>query len=417
MTLVTPRIRPLDTFDDLDRALEELYRTDAAAFGGPVDPAQCAAKRPLIQADRFHLAELDGVWAGAAGSFPVRLTLPGGAGVAAAAISDVGVVPTHRRRGVLSAMISHQLDDLARRGESIAVLHASEAGIYRRFGFGPATRWRQLRADARRVRFRDDVVGSGGSLRVVDRAEAWHLCPQVHDRVRRRVPGGLSRSEDWWAVVLGDAETYIGGSPRRLVMVHADDAGSPDGYAIYEVREDWSSGQAQHHLSVWELVGEHPGAEVALWRALMHHDLVATVTGPIAIDHILWDVVEDPRQVGIDWQQDLLWARLLDVATVLSARTYRGSGRVVVEVDDEFRPDCGGTFSLDVDAGVGTCTRVERPAHMTLSASDLAGMVLGDSSFRRLARAGRIRSADPGALVLADHLFGVDPLPWCWVRF
>ena len=73
---------------------------------------------------------------------------------------------------------------------------------------------------------------------------------------------------------------YLGGGRHRLALVHRDPGGRPDGYAIYAVHEDWSAGQANHRLDVWELVGEDMAVEVALWQALAAHDLVATVTGP-----------------------------------------------------------------------------------------------------------------------------------------
>ena len=50
----------------------------------------------------------------------------------------VGVAPTHRRRGVLRAMMRAHLDDAHERGEPIAALWASEETIYGRFGYGPA---------------------------------------------------------------------------------------------------------------------------------------------------------------------------------------------------------------------------------------------------------------------------------------
>lgn len=413
----TVAVRRLDELDDVDEGLHAYYTADAAAFGGPFDAAQLEAKRGLIRPDRFYLAELDGVTAGGTGSFPVELTLPGGARVATAAVSDVGVLPSQRRRGVLSALMRRQLDDAVERGEVLAVLHASEGGIYRRFGFGPATRWRQLDAAARRVVFRDDWPDPGGTLQVVALSDAGPACRSVHDHVRRVVPGGLSRNDAWWDVVLGSTVTYIGGSERRLVMVHRDEDGQPDGYSIYELHEDWSRGQANHRLEVWELVGADAGVEVALWRAMLSHDLVSVVGGPIAVDHTLWDVVEDARQLGIRWEQDLLWARVLDVATLLSARTYEGSGRMVLEVQDPLLDDLGGRYLLEVEDGTASCARTDDDADLTLSVADLGASCLGGGSVRRLVRAGRVREHTPASATLLDTWCAVDPLPWCWVRF
>ncbi len=403
---------------DLDDAFARYHRVDAAAFGLPQDVAQRDAKRPMQEPERWYLAELDGVPCGGVGSFATEVTLPGPVSLPASAVSDVGVLPSHRRRGVASALLRRQLEDIAASGESLAVLHASEGSIYRRFGYGPCTRWRSARVDTRRTTFRDDLPRADGSLDVVDAATAATTCPEVHDRVRRRRVGGLARSEAWWSVVLGTSGCYLGGDPRQLVMVHRDDGGAADGYAIYTVAEDWSRGQANHSLDVWELVGESVAVELELLRALVRHDLVATLTCPLPVDHALWDVVVDARQVGMHWEQDLLWARILDVEQVLGARSYAASGSVVLGVDDPFLGRCTGTYRLVVaEDGTATCTATDGPADLVLDISELGSTVLGGTSMRRLSRAGRIGELAPGAAATFDAMVEVDPLPWCWVRF
>ena len=107
----------------------------------------------------------DGTMAGLTSAYPTTLTIPGGE-VPAAAIAGVGVRPTHRRRGVLTAMMRWQLDDERRRGTVAALLWASEPGIYGRFGFGLAT-WRTVvEIEPDRARFRDVAppVGTGRAI-------------------------------------------------------------------------------------------------------------------------------------------------------------------------------------------------------------------------------------------------------------
>ncbi len=380
-------------------------------------PPSSSRSEALVRAERSYIASLDGVDCGVAGSFDTALTLPGGAQVPAAAVSDVGVLATHRRRGVLSALMSTQLSDRRQAGDAVAVLHASEGSIYRRYGYGPATRFRQVRIDASRTRLRDDWPDPGGSLRLLQPADALDACRRVHARAERSIAGALVRDAAWWSIVLGDVESYLGGNPRHLVLVHLDDDGGADGYAIYQVHEDWSRGQPAHTLDVWELLSTSPGVELALWQALIHHDLVSTVTGAIAVDHPLWDAAVDPRRIGVRAEQDRLWVRLLDVERVLGERSYEGSGRLVLQVDDESMPDAGGVFALEVEHGRATCRRTDEPPSLVMSSAELAGCVLGDGSVRRLARVGRVVVADPTGPALADRLFAADPLPWCWVRF
>jgi predicted acetyltransferase len=412
-------IRSLAELPELDQALETYHRVESTAFGDVADPSHRAAKRAMVDPARWYLAELDGAPCGGVGSFVTDLTVPGGATVPVAGVSDVGVLPTHRRRGVLSALLDRQLADLAASGEVAAVLHASEASIYRRFGFGPAVRWRQISMDARRAGYRHDWPQPGGSYRMVEREHAATSCAEVHERVRGVRHGSLARSEAWWRVVFGDVELYLGGGARRMVVQHLDDRGSPDGYAIYEVHEDWSSGQAQHRLEVWELIGTSTGVELGLWRTLLDHDLVATVTGPVSVDHSLWDVVDDPRQVRTAWDQDLLWCRMLDVPAALAARTYGAGGSLTIEVRQDRGHDVAGTYRLESahEGAPATCTQTGGEPDLSIELADLGACWLGGWSFRRLVRAGRVQERSAGAAARADALFATDPLPWCWVRF
>ena len=86
----------------------------------------------------MHAAREGGLIVGGAGAFPFELTVPGGT-VATAGVTVVGTYPTHRRRGVLRAMMRAQLDDVHERGEPVALLWASEETIYGRFGYGMAS--------------------------------------------------------------------------------------------------------------------------------------------------------------------------------------------------------------------------------------------------------------------------------------
>ena len=73
---------------------------------------------------------------GHVGAFRFDSTVPGGARVATAGVTRVGVLPTHTRRGLLTQMMHRLLVESRERGNMLATLHASETTIYRRFGFG-----------------------------------------------------------------------------------------------------------------------------------------------------------------------------------------------------------------------------------------------------------------------------------------
>jgi GNAT superfamily N-acetyltransferase len=75
---------------------------------------------------------------------PRTLTVPAGVSgsrdVPIDALTGVSVAATHRRRGLLTQMISASLADARDRGDALSALIAAEWPIYGRFGYGPAAR-------------------------------------------------------------------------------------------------------------------------------------------------------------------------------------------------------------------------------------------------------------------------------------
>ena len=104
--------------------------------------------------DRMHAAFDGGDIVGGSGVYPFEMTVPGGP-MQCAGVTIVGVLPTHRRRGILRRMMTAQLADIRERGEPIASLWASEDTIYGRYGYGAASRSGHVLLPARRRRISD----------------------------------------------------------------------------------------------------------------------------------------------------------------------------------------------------------------------------------------------------------------------
>jgi predicted acetyltransferase len=88
----------------------------------PVDEV-IEQERVVFEFDR-SLAAFDGdTIVGTTAAYSFQLTVPGGT-ADAGGVTFVAVRPSHRRRGILSAMMRHQLADIAARGEPVAALFA-----------------------------------------------------------------------------------------------------------------------------------------------------------------------------------------------------------------------------------------------------------------------------------------------------
>src|SRR5581483_7679565 len=136
---------------------------------------------------RMHAAFEDGEVVGGAGAFTFDLSVPG-ATLPCAGVTVVGVYPTHRRRGILRAMMRAQLDDVHERGESIAALWASEETIYGRFGYGLAGWGGEVNIPRARGSCAQPLERRG-RVRAVTLDEAVELFPPVWEAFRAQRPG------------------------------------------------------------------------------------------------------------------------------------------------------------------------------------------------------------------------------------
>jgi predicted acetyltransferase len=376
-----------------------------AAFGEEQKEEDLDRHQKAMARDRFLVAYDGAVPVGTTASLPFELTVPGGE-LGAGGVTWVGVLPSHRRRGILTQMMKVQLEDLHDRGEPLAILWASEAAIYGRFGYGIAAPTVQLDADRSRFSLRDDP-GPRGAVRLIDRDEAAKLLPPIYDAVRRQVPGFTSRSAVLWDLYrLADPEHWRrGGGPKFYAVLEFD--GEPAGYAIYRIKLDWEEGFAKSQVRVLETCAMSAAAERELWRFLFGIDLVVRIQGRHDPGSPLFLMVVDPRSLMLRVTEGL-WLRIVDLDAALIGRAYATDDTVVVEVRDALCPWNAGRWRIGNEVG-----RTDDDAELELDIADLASAYLGAFDFERLAAAQRVRELKPGALRRATDLFRTPRPPFC----
>lgn len=384
------------THDDLPA----IALVDSRAFGVHHSEQQMADFRPLFEPDRFLLAcdTDDGQIVGITGDFPFTMTLPGGGALAVPGVTWVSVVPTHRRRGVLRAMLATQHRGFIEDGVAVSILTASEGGIYGRFGYGPAIPGRVVEIDRRLTAFRPGAPDPGG-VRHVEADEARKHAPDVHHRWCTITPGALARSPAWWDYQFLDREHGRAGGSALFHLAH------PDGWAAYRIDHE------RRRCRVVELVAATDEAHVALWRVLLGLDLMHTVTTETCpLDDPLPFLLADHRQVRTVHLTDGVWARLLDVPAALSARRYGTEVDVTIEVHDAFL-DRGGRFRLRGGPDGACCDPTDRLPDAHIEIATLGSLYLGGHRAVTLARAGLIQVTDPAMLSRLDAAFTADRSP------
>ena len=391
--------------------LDGFMRAMAFAFSERYRSEELADAEALLPLERTVGWHEDGEWVGTAAAIPFGLTVPGGAQVPAAGVTAVGVLPTHRRRGLLTGMMGALLEQARECQEPVAILFAAESPIYGRFGFGAATLDRSVRLARPYTRFRPDVPAPGGHLvaSAADATAAPRLAA-VYAREQAQRPGAPARDVAYFTHATL-AREHDEPAPRRLVVNEGDDG--DEGYALYRVVEGWDElvDLPDGSLTVLELVALTPAAATALWRYLLDVDLVERVVASRRpadepLPHLLADTGRLEQRVV-----EGLYVALLDAPAALRARRYGAEDAIVLEVS--------GSGSLQLAGGPdgADCSPTSAPADIALPAEALGALYLGGVSPAAMAAAGRIEERSAGALPRLAAMLAAPVAPWCPFTF
>lgn len=395
-------VRPCASVEELRDALNVISHY----FGSENQLEDAERFAQWIELDRMHAAWDGDRVVGGAGAFSYVTSVPGGE-VPAAGVTVVGVLPTHRRRGVLTAMMKEQLSNSRERGDKVAYLWASEGTIYERFGYGLASRMGSMSLARERTRFAQPFEPRG-TVRLLDFDEAARALPPLYEQVRAQRAGMFVRSSTWWETrkIFDDPARRQAG-PLHRALLELD--GEPVGYALYRVKQEWEAGSSKGAVTILEAFAPTPEATRELWRWLLDFDWTSQFSADfLPLDHPLFLLLAEPRRLRFEIN-DGVWLRLIDVAGALSARTYAGDGEIVLDLNDELFPENTGRWRV---SGAGA-ERTTSEADLRLGVAELATVYLGGFGFGDLLRASRAEELTSAAAERADALFHTTVLPWC----
>jgi predicted acetyltransferase len=395
---------------------EEFVEVLSAAFGHRPSPDHRAEDVADLAGIRAWLALAEGRPVGVGGLIDVRLTVPGGARIPIAGVTEVGVLPTHRRRGVLRRLMGALLDDARETGAPCAGLMASEAPIYGRFGFGAADRVARVEVETGDAALREPFVDTG-RVEVADLATARAELPGLHERVCAARNGMVSLNPFRARRRYRDADREVGGMGAMRFALHRDAGGAVDGLLAYRSHLDWMwSNPPRGELQVEEMWASTPESEMSLWRLCLEHDLMTRVTAQ-------WRPADVPYQLRMAnpraWQQTLsdgLWLRPIDPAALLAARRYGREDGLVLEIHEpDGRP--ARRFRLEGGLEGATCVASTASPDLSLGIAALGSICLGDTPVELLQRAGEVEEGTTGAVTRATAMFRWSPLPWSGAFF
>lgn len=324
-------------------------------------------------------------------------------------ITMVTVRPTHRRRGILRKLLSTDLSRAKDAGFALAVLTATEATIYGRFGFGRATEQQVLELDVRGAV--DFHAAATGSVVQLVPAKLADIAPELFARFHESQRGSIGRQESYTRMATGAwGDEQPEPDTKLRAAVYLDAHGVIQGYVTYAFA-GWES--TPPTLKVRDLVAATAQARRELLRFLANLDLVERVTVPMvaANDPLTWALV-DPSRISYTQRQHGLWVRVLDVVAAFEAREYRGSGTFTLQVQDPLSL-VAGTYRFTLTEGNASISLLEHPepADASCEVTALGPLLLGACTVTDLVVAGLLKPASPAASATLGSLLDLPGLP------
>ena len=410
MTIEVRRIR--------DGELREFIETLSAGFLERPDIDKLTDEiRPLWDLDRTWAAFEDGRMCGTYRSWATELTVPGGQRLPAAAVSAVTVLPTHRRRGILRAMVEAEHAAIRERAEAFGLLYAAEYAIYGRFGYGPALREATLSLRTRQTGFH---AAASGRIEIVNAdAEAVAALKGVFEQWRVRQPGEIRR-RDHAGSTTSPSANWRGGRRGRDSSPSIATSRTPSTgmRAITPTTNGSSANRGSPSPSTSFMPSTMPrtprsGGSSPRWIGRRRSRRSAASRR----ERLPW-LLTNARALDVSDVGDGMWLRLMDVPRALGARTYEREGSIVLEVVDRRLPADERGSSSRPGRRVPPARETDRPAELTL---DVVGprrrVPRRDRRSDDAAAASRRRRASAGALADADALFRTLDEPWCSTFF
>lgn len=387
--------------------LPEILELDSSVFGQDPPPGFLDELIvPWLELDRFV-----GARDPSAGNelvaqgciFSKQMTFPGNRVHPVAGVSWVGVRAGWRRRGLLRALMTSQLHGLHTGGEPVAILTASEAALYGRFGYGQAIN-RSSFSLVHGAAFRPGVPIE--AVREIRADSAPAIVKPLQARVAARWPGNLGRRDELWKMRFSDHDFLRDGASKRKWATH------PDGFVSYRIKMDWNDRGPNSTLQLDEICAATPTAFASLWRYLLDLDLTREVTYRNGWpDDPVQDLLLDPRSLASK-RHDHLWLRIVDLDRTIDLREYSAPARLVVDVRDELCPWNAGRWLFELDQNGGRVSRSTADPKAQLEIGDLGACFLGGTPLARLVTAGRV-TGEPRALLELAAALATPLAPWC----
>lgn len=403
--------RALPTGNDMLDQTRTLRRLDSAEFPDSLDLLQYSFQFKVTDSDRIRLARnfagerLWGIFDSTnlqsqLCTLPFQINL-NAQPVQAAGITRVSSYPEARRKGNISRLVRHALQQLHDERVPLALLIPFDVGFYRRFGWELVNDYIRLSFHPSSLPKRHKTPG------IVSRGEpAAEIAASLFGEYALNFNGAILRTPYWWSEVTRPLKSGF-----SAVSYDAD--GKPTGYVIYTLDDrrqnlDYQQLRGERTLIIKELIYTDHDARRKLWDFLLTHEtMIDRVVLTTPVDDILpfelsggaYEETRVPYAMG----------RIVDLQSYIAAYRFNAAPKASefhLDIADHLADWNNGSWCIRIDEnGAASAERVSTlpPSAFKTDIGALTALFFGYVRPSALAGSGRL-SADTATLSALDAL-------------
>ena len=343
----------------------------------------------------------DGRPASIHGSWPLTMRFNGKA-VPISGVTTVSTDTIDRQRGYLRKLITRHFEDLHEEGERpMAVLFASQAAIYQRYGYAVVSTQYSYEIEPRYIQF-NEPLETPGTLRYLnpDPDADFGTLVGIYRQYRENRTGEVHRGKPMWDA--GILAPVPKGQTRAVVTYEED--GELQGYAIYRTGPgDAPWPESNHKCIIDDIAWLTPQAYRAFWETFAKLQLSNRIEwGNVAPDDPLPHLLLEPRMLRRR-SSDQMLARIVDIEGSFRGRGYGESERLTFGFEDDICTWNTGNWQIYTGPDDAEVTRLEAGTpDITLRPGTLAMLLFGQLTASEAARYGKLTVNNADALPTWD---------------
>jgi len=383
--------------------MEEFYRVASTAL--VLTQGQIKGVNPEWTLCAFE----DGKLATAYAAWPLTMRF-NGEGIPVAGVTSVGTLPIYRRRGYLRAITTRHFELLHEQGErSIAILYASAAAIYQRYGYAVVSTRNSYHVEPRFLQFALPVQVPGKFRELGTSDDEFGLLVDLYRRFRVNRIGYSHRARAMWeAGVL--AHPPAGGLVGKVVY---EEAGEPLGYTVYALETPTTGSVPGQRLTIRDFIWLSASAYQAMWNYYAQMDLVGEIVWDrVPSDDPLPHLLLEPRMLHTTSADGLL-GRIIDIERALPKRPYPEEATLIFEVVDDLCPWNNGRWKLETSITEASIKSTKEKPQLVIPISTLSMLVFGQINATEAVRMQRLDVLDPAVLPIWDKAMRTLYRPFC----